>query len=86
MKVKFRTTLGSRDAAECHRLFSDAINHADCMIGAEVDVNEKSAAWLAARGLIEEIELPKKEKPKPELKAVPEEPVISKASEPAIKK
>jgi hypothetical protein len=65
VKVKFRTTLGSRDAAECSRHASQVIDHAVCVIGEEVEVNAKAAEWLAARGLIEETELPKK------IKAVP---------------
>ena len=83
MKVKFRTTLGSRGAAACTQQTGHVLDHAQCAIGAEVTVSEDAAAWLAARGLIED---PPKAKKPAELKAVPEKPVISKATEPTVKK
>ena len=84
MKVTFRTTLGSRDATECGRECGEVIDHAACAIGAELDVNEKTAAWLSARGLIEETAPVEKEKPA-ELKAVPVKPVIGKAKDTTTK-
>ena len=69
MKVKFRTTLGSRDAAQLH------IDPAPCVVGAEVDVSQAAAEVLAARGIVEPLTQPKA------IKAVPTKPTIAKAKE-----
>lgn len=75
MRVRFRNSLGSRDA-ERHSL-----DFRECVQGAERDVSEAAGQWLVRKGIATEVvlELPR------EIKAVPELPSISTADGPEIK-
>lgn len=47
MRVRFRTNLGSRDAAKW------GVDFRQCTAGAEVDMDDAAAEWLAKSGIAE---------------------------------
>jgi len=71
MKVTFRTNLGSRDAVEL------GLDHHQCTIGASVEVDDRTAESLAARGLVDPLP--------PKIKSVPK-PAKIKGVEEAVEK
>ncbi len=76
MKVRFRTNLGSRDAAQFE------LDHTKCTAGAEVSVSNKVGEELDRRGIAEITEQPKVKAvaPAPQLKAVTDKPEDSTKS------
>lgn len=83
MRVKFRVSLGSRDA-EKHSL-----NFRECEQGMECDVSDAAGEWLVRKGIASEIATPKQKSvhvaEMPEVRAVPDPPSISEPESPEIK-
>jgi len=70
MKVRFKTNLGQRDARNL------GLDHAECVVDAEVTVDESVADRLVKKGIAEAIEKPKT------IKAVPPKSVASSFEKP----
>lgn len=72
--VKFRTNLGSRDAAEL------GLDYEKCQADKVVEVGAKAAESLSKRGIAEWLD-----EPKQEIKAVPDRPAVADPKPVAVK-
>lgn len=56
MFIRFRTNLGSVDAAALAEQTGQSVNAKDCTIGNEMQVKDAAGDWLVSKGIAEQVE------------------------------
>lgn len=74
MQIRFRTNLGRIDIDAVKKQTGVALKIEDCLIGGEIDTDEKAAEWLVKRGIAEPTDRIKGVAKKPELVAPSKQP------------
>ena len=67
MQVRFRVSLGKIDIDAIKNETGVALKTDDCLLGCELDTDERVAEWLLKRGIVEPSEKLKAVAKKPEL-------------------